>query len=132
MTVVHDAERQCYIHLGKSSRSYDSVKCELNQKKTAKKADMLYGYSYYKVDDNKTRYIHVFLMSQQKGTPEALLKYATLSRGKSVHEGYHKVINEMTKRNWEMDLTLSPYNTLCDFREMYEANGNSKTWIVEK
>jgi hypothetical protein len=132
MTVVHDGERQCYMHMGKSSCIYNEMKKDENAKKHGRYADLLYGYTYYKVGENKTRYIHVFFVEQHMKIPEGFNKYMTMQRGKDLHAGYAKVIEEMQKRDFVLDDTeFSLYRTLEEFRNKYEANGEIKTWTLD-
>jgi hypothetical protein len=127
MTTVHDAERQCYIHVGKSSKVYKKVKKAENEKKLCRNADMLYSFTYYKVNENKTRYIHVFFVAKQKNVPEKLYRGIVIKRGKSIHEGYSRTLAEMAKRNFTMeDSHPSLYDTLLDFQKRC---GN-KTWTI--
>jgi hypothetical protein len=132
-TVIHDGHRNCYMHIGKSSQAYNNVKKECNQKKHGKMADLLYSYTYYRISEEKTRYIHVFYVAQSKTLPDYICHRIGLNRAKYLHAGMLKVNQVMAKRDYKMDdIQYSLYRTLQDFRAKYETDGNFKTYELSR
>jgi hypothetical protein len=132
-TVVHDGERNCFIEFGKSSTLYNDVKKECNKKKSGGYAIMVYSRSYYRVAENKTRYIEIIYIAQDKFQIERLSKFIALQRAKGFHHGMLKVHEEMAKRDYQVGPEkMELHQTLLDFRDKYETDGNLKTYELSR
>jgi hypothetical protein len=131
-TVVHDGERNCFIEFGKSSEVYSNVKKEQNQKRGADAA-MFYSRTYYRVSENQTRYIEIVYMSHNKYQINAVSKYIGLHRAKIFHNGMITVNEEMAKRDYVVGPEhVELQQTLLDFRDKYEVDGNIKTYELSR
>jgi hypothetical protein len=122
----YDTERQCFFAIGKTS---DIIADTLppSEKKKFVHAQMIYGYNYYKISDNKTRYVHVYYNDVKLPLiNDIIFAEAVKQRSKYHHEGYLKLLKKGIKAPED-----TPQQAVWnDFKERYLVNGKVKTWDI--
>jgi hypothetical protein len=125
-----DTERQCYFNIGKTSSVYRDILPE-SEKKKYMQGEMIYGYTFYRISDNLTRYVHVFYVNLKlPSISDILYKDIALQRCRAHHKGYMKILkeglDESLKRESGVRLIFE------DFKKRYLPGPDSKkTWQVE-
>ncbi len=124
----YDTERNCFFNFGKTSTVY-SDQMPASIKKNGVSSDLLYGYTFFKVSETRTRYVQVCYTNIHLNLPGSDLMFASIAKTRSVamHKGYLMAINDKETPDDEMLLEL-----YADFKKRHLPNKDSvKTWTFE-
>jgi hypothetical protein len=124
--VGQDTERQCYFNIGKSSRMYEN-QLPPSVKQNLIMADMVYGYTFYRICEKKTRYVHVFYVDMKLPLGDVIYREIVKKRSKAHHTGYLKALSVKKKeiRNSSMRDVFNDFN-----KRFVPDNDSKKTWSV--
>ncbi|KAL0481656.1 hypothetical protein AKO1_012477 [Acrasis kona] len=131
-TMVYDCERECYVLITKTSTNYSGYKNEIGPDEDMVEGVMIGGYVFFKIDGNRTRYVHMGYADFK--LPELLsktiFKKLVVKRAKLLYTGIMKACEEHKKGSVEVvDNTTW---TLEDFKKRFsEENGTGKTWNID-
>jgi hypothetical protein len=129
-TVVYDTERKCYIWVGKS---LDQPLARDTSHMV--KADFLYGYTLYKINSKKMRYVHCVYADLKNNMISSLFRTAMKKRETGLHQGFMQVCKLAQENGFprpQNDCGL--LTSLDDFMAKYLSTDSTgvKTWDISK
>jgi hypothetical protein len=137
-TCVYDSARKCYIWAGKTTRTFNErvqqVYNETPQRRKMVTVDFIYGYTVYKISEDKCRYVHSIYADIKLKMGLSMFKMVMKKREKGIHQGFLAVCQQLAKVNKETPLSdRSEKNgvmkTFDDYMTKYLPNEESiKTW----
>jgi hypothetical protein len=128
-TLVYDSERECYIHVGKSTEAFDIL-----PQANVVRSHCFIGFIFDPVNDNLTRYTQVFYTDFKfKMASDMSFKGFVKGRAKQLHEGISEACKLSAEEKLEIqkdDDVKAIYEVANDFKERYLNDSAIKTWTV--
>jgi hypothetical protein len=128
-TMLYDSERMCYINVGKSASCYNELTKPKHKKTKPVMAEMLYGFTYYRISDNLTRFVHVaYIDLKLPKLFDQMFGQICIARTKAMQKGYLDVIRHVRENKIVANSKSHiRYGVIEEFKERYP----SKTWEVD-
>jgi hypothetical protein len=102
-TVVYDTTRKCYMWVGKSTSVFndkiEQVYHGTPQRKKMVPCDFVYGYTIYKISENKCRYVHSVYADVKVKMGLSMFKMVMKKREQGLHDGFISVCEQLRQAN---------------------------------
>jgi len=134
-TVIYDTVRNCYIWLGKTSRSLDNAYKDKKKDDGKRKVigDLIFGFAFFKISENKCRFAEVVYGDfKLPFNSDLLFSKMVKKRAQQMYKGTLKLCIQQEKRGFPRPEGHCLLDTLDDFKQRFLSNENSvKTWSLD-
>ncbi len=131
-TTVYDTERQCYVDVAKTAHCYSDLAAPFRRKKHPIIAEMITGFTYYRIGDNKCRYVHVAYSDFQIPKIDGIFERKIIERGKAYQIGLMKLLNKVREEKIVVNAKEHPrFGILEEYKDKFMKDGGKKTWDSE-
>ncbi len=133
-TIVYDTERMCYAIVGKTGSCYNELAGQYHLKKNQIQAEQIYGYSFYRISENLTRFVHVSYNDTK--LPKFIVDNAfgpiCITRARALHQGFLDMMKYCQENNVTPNEKDHPrYALIEEFKRKFIQGGEKKTWEVD-